>query len=64
MRLEFLPVGLLVQFGDPDPVIVYRANIMNHRAEGFYRQHGAAHTAPAFEQTPVADADLDRKSVV
>ncbi len=36
----------------------YRANIMNHTAEAFYRQHGAAHTAPAFELAAVADADL------
>lgn len=36
----------------------YRANIMNRQAEAFYQQHGASETAPAYEVTPVANADL------
>ncbi len=36
----------------------YRANILNARAEEFYRRHGAAETSPAYESEPPRRAEL------
>jgi putative protease len=36
----------------------YLGNVMNSRAQSFYREHGVRHTDPAFELAPVTGASL------
>jgi len=42
----------------PSAHLDYRANISNHQAEAFYKQHGVEQIAPAYELAPVEDAVL------
>ena len=41
-------------------VVDYRANIANHLADRFFREHGVSATAPAFEIVPVRNGELMR----
>ena len=42
----------------PDTELTYRGNVMNRKAEAFYRRHGVQSIAPAYEARPVPDAML------
>ena len=42
----------------PERSLTYLGNVMNTRAEAFYRQHGVADIRPAFEKEPPQDAVL------
>ncbi len=48
------------QSSHPYPLyeLTYLGNVMNSKAEAFYREHGVEHIEPAYEKKPVSDAAL------
>ena len=48
------------QISHPYPLyeLTYLGNVMNSKAEAFYREHGVEHIEPAYEKKPVSDAVL------